>query len=91
MLKTSKYKSLDDFYKAMDFLAEKLNENGFKEDATNLNSLMHDIAWTTGSELIGELSLVLKSMKQKYPPEISAEIKECLAFAVNHRKILGLK
>jgi hypothetical protein len=33
----------------------------------------------------------LKNMKQKYPAEISAEIKECLAFAVDHRKILRLK
>jgi hypothetical protein len=90
MLKTSKYKSLDDFYKAIDFLAEKLNRNGFKEDAAKLNSLMHETAWTTGLELMGELSLVLKSMKQKYPAEISTEIKECLAFAVDHRKILGL-
>jgi hypothetical protein len=90
MQKTSKYKSLDEFYKAIDNLIEKLSASGFNDEAGKINSLMHETAWTTGSELLGELSLALKSMKQKYPKEISDEIKECLAFAVNHRKILGL-
>ena len=90
MQKTNKFNSLDGFYKAVDSLIEKLNAEGFKEDASKINSLMHETAWTTGSELMGELSIVLKGMKQTYPREISEEIKECLAFAVNHRKILGL-
>jgi hypothetical protein len=91
MQKTSKYKNLEDYYKAIDNLIEKLNAAGFMDEAGKINSLMHETAWTTGSELIGELSIALRTMKQGYPKEISDEIKECLAFAVNHRKILGLK
>ena len=90
MQKTNKYKSLDEFYKAVDNLIEKLNTSGFNEEAGKINSLMHETAWTMGSELLGELSMVLKGMKQTYPKEISEEIKQCLAFSVNHRKILGL-
>jgi len=38
-------------------------------------------AWTTGSELLGEIMLALKSMKGKYSPELRKEIIECFEFA----------
>jgi hypothetical protein len=88
--KTSKYKQPDDFYKAMDNLAEKLALAGFSEEANKIHSLMHEAVWTTSAELIGELGLAMKGMRRRYPTEISKEITECLAFAIHHRKILGL-
>jgi hypothetical protein len=52
---------------------------------------MHEIAWTTGSELLGELTLALKNMNGKYSPELTREIDECLEFTIHHRQILGLQ
>lgn len=87
-LKT-RFTELDEYYKAINVLIEWLKKDGHTEDSQKLDSLMHT-AWTTGSELLGELMLALKSMKGKYSPELRKEINECYEFALHHRKILGL-
>jgi hypothetical protein len=90
MLKKTRFKSLDEFYSAVDNVIERLKSVGNIEDANKLDSLMHQTAWTTSSELLGELMLALKGMKGNYPLDIAREIGECLAFAKNHRKIFRL-
>jgi len=88
---TSKYQTLDDFYQGVDNLITALNERAYYDEAGKLNSLVHEMSWTTSSELIGEVGLALKAMRGKYSKEISEEIRECLNFAIHHRKILGLE
>ena len=88
---STRFKALDEFYKAVNVLIEKLKAAGFVQDANKLDDLMNHTAWTTGSELLGELSLVLRDMKGKHSAELDKEINECLDFAVHHRKILGLE
>jgi len=88
---SSKYKTLDDFYQGVDNLINALNERAYHDEAGKLTSLVHEMSWTTSSELIGEVSLALNSMRGKYSKEISEEINECLTFAIHHRKILGLE
>ena len=85
----TRFKNLDEYYKAINSLIEWLKKDGHVEDAQKLYSLMHT-AWTTGSELLGELQLVLKDMKSNYSPELRKEIDECFEFALHHRKILRL-
>jgi len=87
-LKT-RFTKLDEYYKAINVLIEWLKRDGHIEDSQKLDSLMHT-AWTTGSELLGELQLALKSMKGNYSPKLRKEINECFEFALHHRKILGL-
>ncbi len=86
----SRFKTLDEFYKAVDALIEKLKAGGFAQDARKLDDLMYHTAWTTGSELLGELSFALGNMKGKHSMELDNEISECLEFTVHHRRILGL-
>ena len=86
----SRFKTLDEFYKAIDSLIDRLNANKHTDDAAKLNDLLHHTAWTTGSELLGELQLALKDMKGKYPRDLAEEINECYTFTLHHRKILGL-
>jgi hypothetical protein len=86
----TRFKKLDEFYKAIDVLIERLNAEGYPGDAQRLNTLIHGTAWTTGSELLGELMLALKDMKGNYSHELRNEINECFEFALHHRKILGL-
>jgi hypothetical protein len=84
------FKRLDEFYNAVDDLIVRLNSEGHLDDAQKLNTLLHGTAWTTSSELLGELMRVLKNMKGKYSQELEAEINECREFSIHHRKILGL-
>jgi hypothetical protein len=86
----TRFRTLDEFYKAIDSLIERLNYLGFSDDATKLNLLVHEAVWTTSSELLGELQLALKDMRGKFPEDADKEINECYLFTVNHRKILGL-
>lgn len=85
----TRFTKLDEFYGAINILIEWLKRDGHLEDSQKLDTLMHT-AWTTGSELLGELMLTLKSMKGNYSPELRKEIDECFEFALHHRKILTL-
>jgi hypothetical protein len=84
------YATLDVFYEGIDALIEDLRASRHEDEAQALYALMHETAWTTGSELLGELGLALKKMKGTYSLETKAKIKESIDFAVNHRRILGL-
>jgi hypothetical protein len=84
------YKSVEEFYKAVQDLISILRANGNETEASRLDSLMH-CAWTSSSELIGELMLALAEMKGNYPKEIRLKIKNCHYFAKHHRRILRLK
>jgi hypothetical protein len=83
------YKTVEEFYKAVEMLIQKLKANGSTEEASRLDVLLHGI-WTTGSELIGELMLSLAEMKGSFPGEIRKQIDDCYYFAKHHRRILGL-
>lgn len=87
----TRFTSLDEFYFALDVLIERLNADGHHEDALKLNKLIHEMAWTTGSELLGELMLALKGLKGIYSQELRTEIDGCFEFTRHHRKILGLE
>jgi len=90
MLKKTRFKSLDEFYSAIDNLIGRLKSTGKIEEANKLDLLVHDTAWTTSSELLGDLTIALKSMRGNYPSDIAREIRECLEFAKDHRRILKL-
>ncbi len=64
-------------HKSFDELIVQLRAEGFKETATKLYSLLHETAWTTGSELIGELGLVLAAF-EKVKPSISDQLRDRL-------------
>ncbi|HEX9331218.1 MAG TPA: hypothetical protein VF896_04965 [Anaerolineales bacterium] len=86
----TRFNTLDEFYKALDSLIDQLKLDNRTDDATKLNDLIHHTAWTTGSELLGELQFVLKNMRGKYSKDLDEVINECYVFAVHYRKILGL-
>ena len=89
MAPKTRFRNLDEFYAAVTQLIDWLDREGHREDAQNLDGLLHT-AWTTSSELLGELMLALKNMKGDYSPELRKEIGACYEFALHHRKILGL-
>jgi hypothetical protein len=83
------YKTVAEFYKAVEMLIQALKANGNTEEASRLDVLLHGV-WTTGSELIGELMLVLAGIKGSFPSGIQKQINDCHYFAKHHRRILGL-
>ena len=91
VFKKSRFKSVREFYEAIDRLIEWLKAEGKTEEADRLDHLFNKTAWTTGSELLGEIMLAMRKFKGKYSPELSKEIKECRKFAENHRWYLGLR
>jgi len=82
--------TLNEYYAAVDLLIEDLRASGHKADADELHVLMHEMAWTTGSELLGELGLMLRKIKGRHTGLLHDRIVVCLKFANNHRRILGL-
>jgi hypothetical protein len=84
----TRFTKLDEYYKAINVLTEWLKREGHIEDSKKLDAIMHT-AWTTGSELLGEIMLALKSLNGNYSLELRNEIDECFEFALNHRTILG--
>jgi len=49
------YKSNAEFYQHLDALTASLTESGFSEAGQKIAFLIHKVAWTTSSELFGEL------------------------------------
>ena len=49
----------------------------FDEPASRLHTLLHETAWTTGSELLGELGLVIVAFEH-LRPAASADLKRHL-------------
>ncbi len=68
-------------YECFDELITSLRDDGLSTDADRLHVLLHEVAWTTGSELIGELGQALKKIEKEGSPTRSAnsaqKIEEC--------------
>ena len=65
-----------------DSLVDGLRRDGLAEAADRLHSLLHATAWTTGSELYGELRLELKRIQQTYGKRFRPKTKACFKEAV---------
>ena len=74
----SKLARSDEFPAVIDAIRNKLRSHGFIEEADRLHTLVHKMAWTTSSELYGELSFALKEIRKErrdLPSDIAAEIR----------------
>ena len=47
-----RFKSLEEYYKAIDGLSGMLTAEGITEEARRLHELLHEMAWTTSSPSI---------------------------------------
>lgn len=59
-------------YECFDDLIRQLRSEGHSQFADKLDFLLHRVAWTTGSELIGELGLALLGFEKDTPSVSSA-------------------
>ena len=54
-------------YESFDELIRQLRAEGHDEAAAKLHALLHEAAWTTGSELMGELGLAILEFERSAP------------------------
>jgi hypothetical protein len=73
------FASSDEFYSFVDLLAQRLSEEGLPEQGRKIHFLLHEVAWTTSSELIGELGAVLLAVQREAEPHLPADVLEALA------------
>jgi hypothetical protein len=58
-----------------DSLVDDLRHDGLTVAADRLHALLHKTAWTTGSELYGELGLEMKGIRQAFGQRFSPRTK----------------
>jgi hypothetical protein len=86
----STLKTAQAFSGAIQFLMEKLRAVGATLHAEEIRRAL-DGPHTTSSETYGELAIALKAIRKHHGGELRRLIDDCRAFAVHHRRILGLK
>ena len=59
-------------YAPFEELIVSLRADGLDSEADRLHCLLHKVAWTTGSELIGELGQEMKKLEQERGTAFSA-------------------
>lgn len=63
-----------------DELTRLLKVEGFDQAAVEFDFMVNHMAWTTGSEFLGELGLKLRSFRKTRPqmsPALKAHLKTC--------------
>lgn len=73
-----KFASSAEFPLFIDAIAQELRQSAFTSDADRLHELTHKMAWTTGTELLGELRIALKEIRKGrtgLPSELSSDIR----------------
>jgi len=68
----------EESYRCFDKLIAELRADGHLETAQRLDVLLHEVAWTTGSELIGELGLVIQGFERAASGPLSPELRESI-------------
>jgi hypothetical protein len=81
-MKADGFESNQDFFDFVTMAASHLNELGFFEANEELTRLMNS-AWTTSSELFGEIGLacenILKRDGKRLPSCLATDLKRCKA------------
>ncbi len=69
--------SANDGYHCFEQLIVDLQAEGHGDVAAKLDYLLHKVAWTTGSELLGELGLQILGFQRDHP-NVTAELRQSL-------------
>ncbi len=72
----------DDFLEALSQAIDRLRAAGFEEDARNLRDVAFETAWTSSSEMIGEIGLAILRVQQrargKLPKAVARGLDRCM-------------
>ncbi len=68
-----------DLTSELDAVIDRLREYGYAGKAEELRGTVHETAWTSGSEMLGEIGLCLLRIQQSLGREPPAGVSEGLA------------
>ncbi len=71
------YSSPNDGYQCFEQLIVNLRAEGHGDVAAKLDSMLHKVAWTTASELLGELGLEILGFQREHAT-VTAELRKSL-------------
>ena len=86
------FSSNDEFYEFVDRFAVRLADAGREAHARKLRTLLHEVAWTTSSEFLGELGqefLNLEAIAQELPVLIPSSAKSLDRIRIDRADIVG--
>jgi hypothetical protein len=63
-------------YEPYDRLIASLRNDGLLKESNLLQHMIHSVAWTTGSELIGELGQAIKKIEKACPLSLSDDSRK---------------
>jgi hypothetical protein len=66
-------------------LIQELRREHFDEVAEKIDFILNHIAWTTGSELVGELGAAIRDFKRTQPvvsPSLRSALEQCARMVV---------
>jgi hypothetical protein len=76
-----KFDSWESAIAYLDDLGQRLRESGASDAADQLHTILHESAWTTSSELLGEIKLTLAGVRREKKGNLpSAILKDIDAF-----------
>jgi len=74
-----------DGYDCFRELIQELRREHFDEVAGRVDSILNDVAWTTGSELVGELGAAICDFERTQPvvsPSLRSALERCARIVV---------
>jgi len=63
-------------YEEFDELIDALRGQSLNAPANRLHSLLHETAWTTGSEFLGELGNEIRKIRKQHGRELDSQTRE---------------
>jgi hypothetical protein len=72
-----------DFYPFVDRLTIRLADAGMTDAAKQLHTLLHETAWTTSSELLGEIRAVLIAATAQHHRQIPQPLLQDIHACIN--------
>ena len=74
-----------DGYDCFRELIQELRSEHFDEVAGRVDSILNHVAWTTSSELVGELSVAIRDFERAQPvvsPSLQSALEQCARIVV---------
>ncbi len=72
--KDIKFKSIEDFYSFVDVLRLNLITENFSETSQKLNVILHEMAYSTSSEFLGDIQVTLIKLKNYHNKNPSQDL-----------------
>jgi hypothetical protein len=81
--KKFRFNSNEEFYAHIDSLIGRLREAKLAAPADELHTILHESAWTTSSEPLGELKLALVRTRTQHLGQLPHDVEQDISYCVS--------